>query len=595
MFNIFGFLKKDKSKSNSHIEREVDNKTESKNNSTYFDNFICPNCQNTDYEVKGSYCVCKYCLSKFKKKEMSKDMFVKLNLANVERNSTNFNKASSIYNQIIKEYPDEDLSDVYFGQFLCNEKVVFEEDGKGNKFPSFYKISESKNSVMKNTFLNKAIDYAKENNKDRIEVYTSLANKIKDAKDMYTNIKDTTEPFDVFICFKNSDENGNHTKDRELAMDIYNEFSDTYNIFFSEKTLKDIKSNYREYEPNIYYGLYTAKVMLLICSKKEYLESKWLKNEWSRFTQINKQGNENKCIIPIFTNDFNPENLPSELWHNQGIFDDRKLMNTIQVTLKNIINPVDKIEELKKEQQIKLEKQREELLKAQEKERLKREQQIKEQQEKYEILEKKVIKLQEYHDRVNKGIPALNSYGDTILFGNFVQDNEKPEPITWRIIEKNGNKMTIVSDKILFASKFDDKTNEFKNSYIKKWLNNDFYNTAFTDEQKVYIEEVSDENGKNKVNLLSVQNYEKQFEYDKHKEQTKYALDNGAKYCEYWLNVASNSNTQTKKVECVDKDGKFVSNYVDSVYLGVVPVLTISYTLTNEEINKRKKSLQTNK
>ena len=100
MFNIFGFLKKDKSKSNSHIEREVDNKTESKNNSTYFDNFICPNCQNTDYEVKGSYCVCKYCLSKFKKKEMSKDMFVKLNLANVERNSTNFNKASSIYNQI---------------------------------------------------------------------------------------------------------------------------------------------------------------------------------------------------------------------------------------------------------------------------------------------------------------------------------------------------------------------------------------------------------------------------------------------------------------------------------------------------------------
>ncbi|MBQ7308080.1 MAG: toll/interleukin-1 receptor domain-containing protein [Clostridia bacterium] len=296
-------------------------------------------------------------------------MFVDLRLANIERNQTNFDKAKSIYTKIIEANPNEDLTDVYWGLFLCEQRVLFEEDGKGEKFPSFYRLNQDK-SIKESLSLEKALSYAS-NNKDKLEVFNVLAEKIEEARKMYLDIQRTTKPFDIFICFKNTDNNGNHTKDRQLAMEIYNEFSDKYNIFFSEKTLKDIKSSYRQYEPNIYYGLYTAKVMLLLCSKMEYLESKWLKNEWSRFSSINKQGTDNKCIIPIFTDGFDPKDLPESLWHNQGIFDDRKLINILETQLQNIIHPVDKLEELRKEQE---EQRKEQERRLEEQERQRKEQ-----------------------------------------------------------------------------------------------------------------------------------------------------------------------------------------------------------------------------
>ncbi|MBQ7308384.1 MAG: TIR domain-containing protein, partial [Clostridia bacterium] len=331
-------------------------------------NIVCTNCASSDVICKNGIYTCNYCQSKFEKKQIDSKMFINLGIANQERQCANFEKAKNLYEQIIKDFPDEDLTDVYWGLFLCEQRVLFEEDGNGENFPSFFRITQNL-KVEDSQCFGKALSYALKHNTDRLETFNYLADKIEDARKMYFDIKTKTEPFDVFICFKNTDKDGNYTNDRQLAMDIYNEFSNKYNIFFSEKTLKDIKSSYRQYEPNIYYGLYTAKVMLLICSKKEYLESKWLKNEWSRFTQINKQGENNKCIIPIFTDGFNPEDLPESLWHNQGIFDDRKLISTLETTLQNITNPVDKLEELRKEQ----EKQREELKKAQEMQRLEQE------------------------------------------------------------------------------------------------------------------------------------------------------------------------------------------------------------------------------
>ncbi|MBQ7307429.1 MAG: toll/interleukin-1 receptor domain-containing protein [Clostridia bacterium] len=322
--------------------------------------FSCPNCQSNDFKIIDNIVCCNYCLSKFTKKQINSQMFVDLRLANIERNQANFDKAKTIYLNIIKNNANEDLTDVYWGLFLCEQRVLFEEDGKGEKFPSFYRLNQD-NSIEDSSYFGKVLSYALKHNKEKLEVFNNLAEKIENARKIYLDIKNTTKPFDIFICFKNTDNNGNYTNDRQLAMDIYNEFSDKYNIFFSEKTLKNIKSNYREYEPNIYYGLYTAKVMLLLCSKTEYLESKWLKNEWNRFSSINKQGTDNKCIIPIFTDNFNPNDLPESLWHNQGIFDDRKLISTLQTQLENIIHPVDKLEALRKEQEEQRKEQEERL------------------------------------------------------------------------------------------------------------------------------------------------------------------------------------------------------------------------------------------
>ena len=598
-----------------------------------FKELICPNCQGSDFAVIDDICTCKYCLSKFTKKQIDSKMFVDLRQANNERNFANFDKAKKIYKSIINNYPNEDLSDAYWGQFLCEQRVLFEEDGKGEKFPSFYRMNlNEESSVDDSPSFAKALSYALKNNRDRLEVFNTLANKIDNARKIYFDIQSKTKPFDLFICFKNSDEKGNHTPDRELAMDIYNELSAKYNIFFSEKTLKNIKSNYREYEPNIYYGLYTAKVMLLICSKKEYLESQWLKNEWSRFTQINRQGGEDKCIIPIFTDNFNPNDLPDELWHTQGIFDDRKLMTILENTLENILHPVDKLEELKKQQveelkkqEEELKKQREELLKQQEKyilfENFIREQQEKEEkrnleekqkeknenqklnQEKERLeLEKQKIELERKNfelekqkelekqnnlleeldkrlkiaptqsvssEQIDTNAPKLNFDESLATFGTY---NEKK--ITWRVLEKKGNIIKLIADKILDTKPFNisKAENKFAQSSIYMWLNNDFYNKAFTDDEKLYILNSKNSDAEGKVLLLDGLECKKISFGDRKRTFQVQTI----KPCWWWL---SSPSLKYSGYPMIINENGYQTEIRSTNINGVVPVITVSLEL----------------
>ncbi|MBQ7306927.1 MAG: toll/interleukin-1 receptor domain-containing protein [Clostridia bacterium] len=564
-------------------------------NSVELKEFICPNCQSKNFSVEDNVHTCKSCLSTFRVNQLSSKVFVDLMVANNERNSGNFEKAKNLYKEIIANDPNEDLSDVYFGLLLSEQRVIFEEDGKGEKFPSFYKINEDETDKIEDTFTyNRAITYALKHNPDRIDVFNNLVEKIENAKKMYLDIKKKTKPFDVFICFKNSDENGNHTKDRELAMDIYNEFNDKYNMFFSEKTLKEIKSNYREYEPNIYYGLYTAKVMLLICSKKDYIESKWLKNEWSRFTQINKQGNENKCIIPIFTDNFNPNDLPDELWHSQGIFDDRKLMNNIDNALENIIHPVDKIEELRKLQQEELDRQRKEILAEQERERLEQEKLLKDIEEKYAKLEKlyKVlsvnpedeekqilrIKMQKEtlkrkkEERIQSGMPLLSKDRKTLSFGTYIQNAEDPEVLYWQVLSLEGDICKVCTQKVIDHNEFDTIENNFADSLIKTFLFSTILRHAFNDKQKDYLLKTKHKFGEDYVTLLSKAEVNKMNKNDRAKLATVEAWGNGNSTHDYWLL----DQCKMQGFACaVSENGEFEEISMELKNIGVVPVVTL--------------------
>ncbi|MBQ7307650.1 MAG: TIR domain-containing protein [Clostridia bacterium] len=309
---------------------------------------ICTCCGSSKVVFENQNYKCMFCKTNFTEDFSDSKMYIDLCHANNERQSAQFEKSKNMYLNMIKNYPQEDLTDVYWGLFLCEHSILFEENGKLEEFPCFYKIGDQ--PITQSQSYQKALHYAKNHNIEKYDAFVELGDKIEKARKSYTNIAKSTKPFDIFICYKSQDEYGNQTKDRQLAMDIYNEFSDKYNIFFSEKTLSNIKSLYREYEPNIYYGLYTSKVIILICSKNEYLESKWLKNEWLRFSKINQYG-INKCIIPIFAEGYNPNDLPTDLWHTQGLFDDRKLINNLSIQLETILHPVDMLEELKKEQE----------------------------------------------------------------------------------------------------------------------------------------------------------------------------------------------------------------------------------------------------
>ena len=61
----------------------------------------------------------------------------------------------------------------------------------------------------------------------------------------------------------------------------------------------------------------------------------------------------------------------------------------------------------------------------------------------------------------------------------------KFEPIVWRVVNQYSG--LVLSEYILDKQKYDDSDNDYVNSYIKEWLNNDFYNASFNEGQQEKI------------------------------------------------------------------------------------------------------------
>ncbi len=83
--------------------------------------------------------------------------------------------------------------------------------------------------------------------------------------------------------------------------------------------------------------------------------------------------------------------------------------------------------------------------------------------------------------------------GDIITFGSYEQDNDLSngkEPIEWVVLENNEDNVKVISRYILDAvpyHKFNEYTSWF-DSTIHEWLNNDFYNAAFSEKEKYHIQ-----------------------------------------------------------------------------------------------------------
>ena len=78
-----------------------------------------------------------------------------------------------------------------------------------------------------------------------------------------------------------------------------------------------------------------------------------------------------------------------------------------------------------------------------------------------------------------------------IRFGFFEQDNDPAngaEPIEWYVLDQKDGKMLIVSKYILDFRAYDDGTHTtWADSTLRAWLNSEFYNTAFSADEKAKI------------------------------------------------------------------------------------------------------------
>ncbi len=134
--------------------------------------------------------------------------------------------------------------------------------------------------------------------------------------------------------------------------------------------------------------------------------------------------------------------------------------------------------------------------------------------------------------------------GDRITFGSYEQDNNRsngPEPIGWRVLEVSGGSALIVSEYALDARAYNEdyESVTWAECTLRRWLNGEFYDTAFNEEEKGLIALTKVKNADNPkygteggkdtedhVFLLSLEEAERYFEDDEDRRAfpTEYAI-----------------------------------------------------------------------
>ena len=205
--------------------------------------------------------------------------------------------------------------------------------------------------------------------------------------------------------------------------------------------------------------------------------------------------------------------------------------------------------------------------------------------------------------------PDLNAkYGDVVTFGHYWLNNDRekdgesaPEPLTWRVMEKGGDSLLLMSDQIIDTHVYSDVEEDvtWETSAIRKWLNSEFLASAFTPAELACLEvsEVKAEassgfpetpqgsDTKDRAWLMSVKEASR-YQLDEQKRQPKatarvkklfgisWLSDNYKTF--FWLRTMGRSNREATYVAAPNPH---IMSDGDSAYFyefGVVPMIRVN-------------------
>lgn len=196
--------------------------------------------------------------------------------------------------------------------------------------------------------------------------------------------------------------------------------------------------------------------------------------------------------------------------------------------------------------------------------------------------------------------------GDVVEFGVYEQNgnaDDGAEPIEWVVVSENEDNLILVSRYCLDCVPYNQTRVEtdWEKSSLRQWLNNEFYNNAFSQKEKSGIVamgealQIDNSDGgeslflEDNVSILSVTQAKSLYEYDSWRvaEPTQYAINNGAHvengYCWWWLrnNLGSADNQMAKYVHF--NGGIYDQGFaVDFNSVAVRPVICVSANAEKE-------------
>ena len=226
------------------------------------------------------------------------------NRGNHFRRIGEFDKALGVYERIVQE--DESDAEAHWCCALCRFGIEYVEDPTSHEWlPTCHRASFD--SFLEDVDYLAALEHSDGVTKRQ---YQREAAKIAEVQHGILATSQNEKPFDVFICYKESDANGERTRDSLMAQDIYYQLTEQgRRVFFARITLEDKAG--AQYEPYIFAALNSAKVMIVVGTCPEHFSAVWVKNEWSRFIALMRK-DKHRVLLPCYR-DMDPYDLPDQL------------------------------------------------------------------------------------------------------------------------------------------------------------------------------------------------------------------------------------------------------------------------------------------
>ena len=269
---------------------------------------------------------CEYCgTQQTVPTQDSEKKIVQFERAERLRRNCEFDKAAGVYESIVADFRQE--AEAYWGLVLCKYGIEYVDDpATGKKIPTCHRSSFD--SVMEDPNFDLTMENA---DAVSLQVYRKEAKQIEEIRKGIIEVSAKEGPYDIFICYKETDAKGDRTVDSLIAQNIYDALTEKgYRIFFSRITLEDKLGV--AYEPYIFAALNSAKVMLAVGTAYEHYNAVWVKNEWSRFLKLMEK-DKSKHLIPCFK-DIDAYDIPKEFKHLQA--QDMGKVGAIQDLLRGI-------------------------------------------------------------------------------------------------------------------------------------------------------------------------------------------------------------------------------------------------------------------
>ena len=224
-----------------------------------------------------------------------------------------FDKAEQLYREVVINGGKD--PEIYWRIILCHYCVVYQKDNEGNQiltilYPDLTDPAEM--SIRKDLF-----DSIQ--NEEQRTYYQSELKKLDNLLNKYREVQHQAA-YDVFISVKQTiwkDGKKYYTVDREMGHLLYDHLTSLgLHVFNSEEQACKCPPG-QEWEPYILSALLSSRVMIVTGSCPEYMESQWVKNEWSRFQWLQKNegkaGRNERKLLCYISDGMNPYDIPKGL------------------------------------------------------------------------------------------------------------------------------------------------------------------------------------------------------------------------------------------------------------------------------------------